>query len=359
MLSIFGEMMFGKHVIRLGDPTTHGGVVVSASSDTKMFGKEVACLGDHVTCPIKGHGSCVIAEGDPTWTIDGRHVALEGHKTSCGASLISTLENVTRSYEGMGAAAVGAANTAHGKNSTTTRKQDLQFDEQLRFVSAQGLPYANIEYVLTLGNDSTASGRTDEKGRTERIATDRPVTIQKAEFFSEVLRCCEKHRDELDSDGPIQVVDLSDVKTNSQDIGSSLVTVAPENEARPLTAGEIEMARPIFRDALDYSAVRVHKGAYLPGQNERTAMTPNGEMYFLPKDFQEDFSILESDMKMWFVHELVHVWQYQLGYSVRWNGLKIALKGGSGMATAVLICTTGRRTKTGNSRTTTWSNKVS
>jgi uncharacterized Zn-binding protein involved in type VI secretion len=32
----------------------------------------------------------VIAEGDPKVLIDGIPVAFEGHKTSCGATLIST-----------------------------------------------------------------------------------------------------------------------------------------------------------------------------------------------------------------------------------------------------------------------------
>lgn len=85
-----------KKVIRLGDPTSHGGVVVSAAPNFSMMGIQVARVGDQCTCPRPGHGGCVIAEGDPGWTIGGRAVALEGHLTSCGASLISTLGNVDR-----------------------------------------------------------------------------------------------------------------------------------------------------------------------------------------------------------------------------------------------------------------------
>ena len=85
-----------KHVIRLGDPTTHGGTVVSASSTTIINGIRVARLGDQVTCPIPGHGTVVIVEGDGNWQTDNRPVALEGHKTSCGVSLISTLPTLGR-----------------------------------------------------------------------------------------------------------------------------------------------------------------------------------------------------------------------------------------------------------------------
>lgn len=85
-----------KRVIRLGDPTSHGGKVVSATSHYVIMGIEVARLGDNCTCPRPGHGNCVIVEGDPTWLIDGIPIALEGHKTSCGASLIATVPNVER-----------------------------------------------------------------------------------------------------------------------------------------------------------------------------------------------------------------------------------------------------------------------
>lgn len=83
-----------KGVIRLGDPTSHGGRVVSASSNYSAFDKPVACVGDQCVCPIQGHQICVIVEGDSSWTINGRAVALDGCKTSCGASLISTMGQV-------------------------------------------------------------------------------------------------------------------------------------------------------------------------------------------------------------------------------------------------------------------------
>ncbi|BBF85195.1 hypothetical protein DLM_1576 [Aquitalea magnusonii] len=83
-----------KRVIRLGDPTDHGGNVVSAAASTTLFGKQVACLGDAVSCPQQGHGNCTIVEGDGSWLVGGKPVALEGHKTSCGAVLISTLPAV-------------------------------------------------------------------------------------------------------------------------------------------------------------------------------------------------------------------------------------------------------------------------
>ena len=83
-----------KRVIRIGDSTSHGGRVISAASNYLAFGKMVACVGDSCICPMPGHQLCIIVEGDSSWQIDGRQVALEGCKTSCGASLISTLSTV-------------------------------------------------------------------------------------------------------------------------------------------------------------------------------------------------------------------------------------------------------------------------
>ncbi len=84
-------------IIRLGDPTDHGGAVVAVSAQHyQVDGLPVARVGDKCSCPKKGHGDCVIAEGDPNFTIDGIAVAFEGHKTSCGAVLQATARSFIR-----------------------------------------------------------------------------------------------------------------------------------------------------------------------------------------------------------------------------------------------------------------------
>lgn len=82
------------NVIRLGDPTSHGGKVetVNATHFT-VDGIAVACIGDKCSCPVKGHDNCTVAEGDPNHVIDGVAVAYDGHKTTCGAALIATIGN--------------------------------------------------------------------------------------------------------------------------------------------------------------------------------------------------------------------------------------------------------------------------
>ncbi len=85
-----------RGVIRLNDPTSHGGVVTSASSTSQVLGIGVARVGDAVSCPKKGHRNCTIVQGDPEVVIDGVPVAFDGHMTSCGATLISTMPSSGR-----------------------------------------------------------------------------------------------------------------------------------------------------------------------------------------------------------------------------------------------------------------------
>jgi hypothetical protein len=92
--------------------------------------------------------------------------------------------------------------------------------------------------------------------------------------------------------------------------------------SRPLTQGEIDLAKKVFKDSINYSLARIHNEGYLPFhlQEDGTAMAPNGEIYFKPADFRVDFSLGSDAQKTWFIHELTHVWQHQLGYNVLWRG---------------------------------------
>lgn len=84
-------------IIRLGDPTDHGGkVIASGAPSYTVDGIAVALKGDACSCPKRGHSGCTIAEGNPDHTINGVPVAYEGHKTTCGAALIATVANFTK-----------------------------------------------------------------------------------------------------------------------------------------------------------------------------------------------------------------------------------------------------------------------
>lgn len=86
------------NVIRVGDPTSHGGKVLATSAPHFIVGgKPVVLMGDKCMCPMTGHQNCVIVSGDANHTVNGKAVAYEGDKTSCGATLISTVKTFASS----------------------------------------------------------------------------------------------------------------------------------------------------------------------------------------------------------------------------------------------------------------------
>lgn len=82
---------------------------------------------------------------------------------------------------------------------------------------------------------------------------------------------------------------------------------------RPLTPGEIALARPIFGDSLDYARPRLFQGKWWPFQPPRTAMAPTGNIHFHPVGggYSDDFSKEPLGQQAFFIHELTHVWQAQ------------------------------------------------
>src|SRR6185369_4861281 len=85
--------------------------------------------------------------------------------------------------------------------------------------------------------------------------------------------------------------------------------------SRLMTPGEVELARSIFRSAIDYSKVRLVEGKWWPFQPRRSAMAPMGSIYFHPDGggWSEDFSKEPLARQGFFIHELTHVWQAQKG----------------------------------------------
>ena len=84
-------------------------------------------------------------------------------------------------------------------------------------------------------------------------------------------------------------------------------------DQRPLTPGEIELARSVFADAIDYSRVRLVRRKWWPLQPRGTVMAPSGNIHFHPRSdsWSEDFARESVWRQGLFIHELTHVWQAQ------------------------------------------------
>lgn len=80
-----------------------------------------------------------------------------------------------------------------------------------------------------------------------------------------------------------------------------------------MTAGEVTLARTVFGDAIDYSAVRIRRRKWFPFQPKRITMAPRGHLHFHPQGsaYCDDFSGVGLQRQGLFIHELTHVWQTQ------------------------------------------------
>ncbi|QIQ88106.1 vgr related protein [Erythrobacter sp.] len=80
-----------------------------------------------------------------------------------------------------------------------------------------------------------------------------------------------------------------------------------------MTPGEVDLARGIFGDAIDYGAVEIRRRKWFPFQPKRITMAPRGHIHFHPEGsaYCDDFS-QEGVLRQGFlIHELTHVWQAQ------------------------------------------------
>jgi uncharacterized Zn-binding protein involved in type VI secretion len=90
MGKLLGVNKMFQGFVLLGDKTTHGGEVTSASSTTFVNGKPVALVGDEVHCPLPGHGVNRIVEGCPDWSEGNRAMVVNGCHCECGCQVISS-----------------------------------------------------------------------------------------------------------------------------------------------------------------------------------------------------------------------------------------------------------------------------
>jgi hypothetical protein len=82
---------------------------------------------------------------------------------------------------------------------------------------------------------------------------------------------------------------------------------------RHLTQGEIELARSIFADAIDYAPVTVNRRRWFPFQPANIVMAPDGHIWINPRGtlWSDDYSREDLPIQALFVHEMTHVLQTQ------------------------------------------------
>jgi uncharacterized Zn-binding protein involved in type VI secretion len=173
-------------IIRMGDPTSHGGKVLEGSLMDICHGKPIAYVGHKTSCP-KCKGTYAIVEGALTTTFYGKGVALAGMKTACGATLIATqFTDVVEYGHGTAGAAptrasVAAASDAavaahsHAESANVAARPDVgKFDLFFLVKNGKGKVLADMPYKITLEDGSVVHGITDHAGHTQKVFADTP-----------------------------------------------------------------------------------------------------------------------------------------------------------------------------------------
>lgn len=83
------------------------------------------------------------------------------------------------------------------------------------------------------------------------------------------------------------------------------------SKVRSLTLAEIGLAKKIYKSSMDYAKVKVHNGKYGPFQPNNSGMTPKGEIY-VDGAYRADYGSASPYLMAFFIHEMAHVYQYQL-----------------------------------------------
>ena len=85
--------------------------------------------------------------------------------------------------------------------------------------------------------------------------------------------------------------------------------------SRLLTHGEKKLVQSVFGNTVALDGVEIRNRKWFPFQPRHTIMAPTGHIHFNPKGngFRGDFSHESLYLQGLFIHEMVHVWQYQKG----------------------------------------------
>lgn len=96
---------------------------------------------------------------------------------------------------------------------------------------------------------------------------------------------------------------------------ASALAASPAS-GRVLTAGERSLLAPIYRDSVEYGAVRVVRGRAFPLQGRTTVVTIGRVIYAPAPIYLDDFSRGSELYRAILVHEIAHVWQHDAGIDV-------------------------------------------
>ena len=176
-----------RAIIRQGDSTSHGGIVIEGIPSFIVEGQPIALIGHMVHCPKCRGNFPIVVDGHIPTTFMGMPVALDGMKTSCGAVLIASQQvsfvETASGGGGAGAHGASAAEDAFASMfSPYVAEEDAvgikQYDEQFLLNDGAGQPLPGTYYTAKLPTGELVHGVTDANGKTERYSTNSAHQIE-------------------------------------------------------------------------------------------------------------------------------------------------------------------------------------
>lgn len=160
-----------RAILKLGDKTAAGGVVLEGIDSCRHHGTPMTFIGAKIWCPACNSEGVIGWKGPhQKATLMGKQQALEGDLCLCRCDpspvLLASQNSAWHVFE---AHELGE-NTAARKSMTGTYPS--RYDEQYRLLDDAGRPRAGVRYRVFVGSAIVASGVTDSTGRTSRIVTD-------------------------------------------------------------------------------------------------------------------------------------------------------------------------------------------
>lgn len=223
---MFRPEVHGKGQALDGDKTTTGATLISSLSNMAVCqGRGAVRHSDRTTpCPKCGKPGVVI-DGHPGTIFFGEPTALDGHVVKCGCPIGSN-----RIIAPLGPL---SSTSARGNNAKTLPIPAITpYAAQICLTCPSGSIPKGLNYVMHLADGTTREGTTDHQGRTARITTKEATRIIRLELLppepSESPCCIAKGMNE-----PL-VIDLkaNQLFTDNSPNGAAIKTVPlPEGES--------------------------------------------------------------------------------------------------------------------------------
>jgi len=168
--------MAERPIIRVGDPTSHGGFVVEGFTNYFLIhDRRVAGLGHKVTCPICLPGVHSIIEGSDLCVVDGVPISYDGALTSCGASLMATQQTATVDIRADSGIAFRSAMDSLAAVAALPITAPETYDQHFHLLDeASGEPLANRRYRITI-DSKTFEGVSDGDGKTKVVSAQSAI----------------------------------------------------------------------------------------------------------------------------------------------------------------------------------------